>query len=164
MNTPKVTPRSKGTVPVGYAYGPNLEERGVMWVPWDKGSVLNREGEGLFVNPDGIHAEAEQVEIPQEVIESKRASLPPIRRRTARQRAQELATQLFRDGLKTQEVYGRPIWPASVARIVEDLGCQDKDIYAQVDALVTHFMTITENQTKERDSKLSTIGWHGHYD
>lgn len=164
MNIPDATPRSKGTVPVGYAYGPNLENRGVMWVPWNRSSFLHKKGEGHFHNPDGINALAEKVEIPEEVIEAKQATLPAIRRRGAREKAEGLATELFKDAMRSQQMYGRVVWPRSIVDVLVDLGMQDKDMYEQVDALVGHYMLVSENQRKESDSKLVARGWHGHFD
>ena len=164
MKFPEVTPRSEGTVPVAVASGPMLEDREVIQVPWYKASVLHRKGVGHFENPIGLRAEAEKVQIDPAVVEAKQARLPKVVRRTARERAEVLATQLFQQGLHSQAVNGRVIWPASIEERLTQMGVQDKPLYEQVDALVGHFMLRSENQQKEKDSHKVTLDYHGHFD
>jgi hypothetical protein len=164
MSTPKVTPRSTGTVPVGVASGPTLQDRTIVNVPWNKASVLHRKGEGHFVNPDGIQADAEKVEIPEGWLEAKQASLPKVVRRTSRQRAEVLATDLFKLGLPSYRALGRAVWPQSIQDILVRLGADNKPIYGQVDALVGYLMLKNENKQRENDSRQVARGWHGHYD
>jgi hypothetical protein len=164
MKPPAVTPKSSGTIPVGVASGPMLENRDVIRVPWYRGSVLHRKGVGLFDNPIGLRAEAEKVQIDPAVVEAKQASLPVMPRRTSRERAEELATNLFKIGLPSFRETGKANWPRSVQDQLDRLGAGNKPIYGQVDALVTHFMLKGENKQKENDGKQVTRGWHEHYD
>jgi hypothetical protein len=164
MKPPEVTPKSSGTIPVGIATGPMLEDRAVIRVPWNRASVLHRKGVGHFENPIGLRASAEKVDIDPAVVEAKQASLPVMPRRNARQRAEAFATQLFEIGLRSQKAYGYPVWPASISERLVQMGVQDKPLYDQVDALVGHFMLRSENQQKEKDGKKVARDFHGHYD
>lgn len=141
-----------------------FEDRTVIEVPWNRASVLHRKGQGHFLNPNGIRAEAEKIDIPLEIIEARKAKLPAPVRRTSRQRTEALATQLFEMGMNSQRVYGYPMWPDSLTRVLVSLGAQDKGLYEQVEALVGHFIIKSEHQQKEKDQKAVTLGWHGHYD
>jgi hypothetical protein len=145
--------------------GRNREQRGVFWMPWNRSSVLHKKGEGHFDNPVGLHEDAETVQVDPNVVAAHEATLPKMRRRTQRERAEKLATELFKDGLTSQKIYGYPVWPRSLQRIIEDAGVTDtNDLYAQVDALVMHFMLETENKQKEDDSHKVTRDWHAHFD
>jgi hypothetical protein len=154
--------KSSGLVPVAEASGLNLDQLTERWVPWNESARLYREGEtGNHWNP---RLEAENVEVPPEMVARMQARQPVMRRRTAAERAQVLATELFEQALNVQRRLGYVVWPTSIEKQLVALGAEKKDVYDQVSALVTHYMLKSENNQKEQDQHRSTVAWHGHYD
>lgn len=158
----QAAPRSSGFVPVAEASGLNLDQLTERWIPWNQSARLYRLGEkGNHWNP---RLEQEDVEVPPEMVERMLARQPKMRRRSSKERAAALATELFTQALTVQKRLGYVVWPASIEKQLVELRMEKADVYEQVTALVTHYMVRAENKQKESDTHRATVQWHGHYD
>lgn len=93
------------------------------------------------------------------------ADLPPIIRRSARERYRALVRQLFAEGQKSYALFGYPVWPKSLQDELKVLGWKEgnPDLQGQVEALARKYIEEGARIQKAKDSKKVALDWHGHY-
>jgi len=142
----------RGMVPIVQASGHDLTERELQLVPWQRSARPN----GKWRLPE--------TPVPTDMVQRMHAGLPPVIRRTARERYKVLIDRLVADGMKTYRAYGYPVWPKSVQDDLKALGWKEGDprFYDQVEALARKYIEEGANKQREKDAKVTSREWHGH--
>ncbi len=147
----------KGYIPAVDVSGPNLDKQETKLIPWQDAARIgkdNRPNPRVFAPPEAI---------PRHIFED---GLPPIVRRTARQRYEVLVNRLLEVGRMSQAKAGYPVWPESMQRVLDNQGYArtNTDLHGQVYALAKHYIVKSENQQRAKDRKKVVLDWHGHHD
>lgn len=142
----------RGMVPIVQASGQNLDQRELQLVPWQRSA-----------RPKG-RWNLKDTPIPQDMVRRMHEGLPPIIRRTPRERYKVLIDRLVADGLKSYRAYGYPVWPKSVQDDLKALGWKEGDprLYEQVEALARKYIEEGAQKQRAKDARKSTLDWHGH--
>ncbi len=120
-----------GKVAVADQDGPGL-------APWQNGATRGPVGSAR-VNEHLIRKE--NTRIPG-MIRSLEDRLPPIIRRTPRERFLSLSRTLLAEGMRTHRVLGYPVWPRSVQDELRAMGWKEgnPDLAGQVEALARRYI------------------------
>lgn len=100
----------------------------------------------------------------QEMRRVLEADLPPIIRRTPRERYLALLQRLRTEAEKSVQLHGRVIWPASLQAELTALGWRagNPDLAGQVEALARRMFEKAAHQQADSDRSKVTRDWHGH--
>jgi hypothetical protein len=128
-------------------------------IPWTESAYI---GDDNDPNPKVFG----DVAVPQNVVQTMAQGLPAPTRRTSRQRYEVLVRRLMAAGRESVGLFGYPVWPASIQRVLSELGFKpdDVDLNAQVYALAKHYIVKAENQQRASNAKKVTLDYHGHFD
>jgi hypothetical protein len=145
---------------------------GEAWqAPWNQATHVRGIDGKLRTNAELIRRENAQ--IPGMVAELFR-DLPPVLRRTPRQRYESLVAQLAEFAHASIRTTGQIHWPASIERELKVLGWKDGDprlesigtlegAKRQIEDLARKFTPEYANKLKEKDQKKVTLDHSGHY-
>lgn len=144
----------------------------VSLVPWKKAArvpVRGSRGPERW-NPRVM---VQNVPVPEAAKQQMLAGLPAERRRESRERYHALVTRLIAEALKYKEQYGKVLYPASVMEEIKRLAWLEGDPTlperiqrGSTDAIekyAGYLMNKAAHQQRDKDRKLSTRDWHGHY-
>jgi hypothetical protein len=102
--------------------------------------------------------------VPQAMVDRMMSGLPEPVRRTPVERYESLVRRLIETARATHIMFGHLKWPASVQRVLDDLGVKhtasERD---QIVALAKHYISKAENQQRHKDKKKVVLDWHGHF-
>lgn len=142
--------------------GPNLDRVQPKLIHWTNAAF---HGTGPTATQKRNPKVWDPVEVPQEMVARMNDGLPPVVRRTAQQRYQALVQDLMAMGRDASKGRGYPVWPESIAKILDANGIKrgDTDLHKQVYALARHFIVKGENAQRLMDSKKVVLDWHGHF-
>lgn len=92
------------------------------------------------------------------------ADLPPVVRRTARERYLVLLNRLAEEAKKSYQQFGYVKWPDSLQNELKILGWRagDPDLAGQVEALARRMFEKAHHQQAESDRHKVALDWHGH--
>jgi hypothetical protein len=163
MELPVLKEPIRGFIPQVQRRGHDLSERTVRLIPWHQSARISENGGPERWNPR-VFAEASPV--PRHMVEQMQAGLPPMIRRTSRERYQVLIDRLVADGLRSYRIHGYPVWPKSIADELRIAGWKegDPDLWGQVEALAKRFIVKAEHKQKESDRHKVVSDWHSHFD
>jgi len=152
-----------GAIPATEFAGADLSQRREVIVPMRDAGRIDP-GDGARWNRE--HRPNQTYRVPDSVVAKMHEGLPPVIRRTPRQRYKVLVDRLVQDGLKSYKAVGYPVWPKSIQDELKTLGWKEGDprLYEQVEALATKMIVAGENKQREKDARKVTRDWHGHFD
>ena len=92
------------------------------------------------------------------------SDLPPIIRRTPRERFLVLLLRLRAEAEKSVKLHGRVIWPASLQAELTAMGWREgnPDLPGQVEALARRMFEKAAHQQADSDQAKVARDWHGH--
>lgn len=115
----------------------------------------------------------QNVPVPEAAKQAMLAGLPAERRRESRERYHALVTRLIAEALRYKEQYGKVLYPASVMEEIKRLAWLEGDptlperiqrgSTEAIEKYAGYLMNKAAHQQRDKDRKLSTRDWHGHY-
>jgi hypothetical protein len=147
---------------------------------------VNSQGAVLIVDPgQGRIWEAEK-DIPLErfgsfrapsmdgVFEDMKSTLPPVIRRSPRQRMESMMQRIVEQAVTSYRITGKAQWPKSTLDTLGEIARKNNDpqllkeggieqVIYQGKALARHLAEEGENRQKAQDSKRTTRNWSGLY-
>lgn len=137
-------------------------------IPWNQAARQSKPGgTNRWVNRGQLF------KVPDEQVARMQEALPPVVRRTPKERYRATLNRVALDALNTYRVTGRIAWPKSAWDELKvlawktgdphltDLGGEDQ-LRRQIEALTRHVVETGEMQQKENDQRKSVLDWAGH--
>lgn len=108
-----------------------------------------------------------------QAVAAMRETLPPVVRRTPRERHRAFMEKVVKEAVQSYRVTGRIEWPASALVAIKHQAAKEHDptllqdggveqIIRQGKALARYVTEQTVNRQKENDLKKVTLDWSGH--
>lgn len=131
-------------------------------VPWQKATRVGSPGQPNNWNPRVM---VQSVRVPEEMVQRMQEALPPVIRRTPRERLRVLVERLVHDARRSQQTFGYVKWPKSIEDELRLIGWKEGEplLLERIEQLAGRFMEKAAHQQRESDQRKVVKDWHGHY-
>lgn len=107
----------------------------------------------------------QNVPVPEEMVQRMQQDLPPVIRRTPRERLRVLVERLVHDARMFKGGDGLIHWPKSIEAELKLIGWKEGEPFLldRIEELAGRFLVKAANQQRESDQRKVVKDWHGHY-